>query len=279
MARTSPLIENGWQQWSLIGRDQLPDWLVWHINSKGGNECQLFIVVTQTCCIANESYRDEPWLELIGGVLLDQPPHQRLIGGYSPRELHVPILNSVHADAGTLELKMRYRFQLPREHFGLFSPSAHHHVSERYKHNLRAWMTSRYCRPAFPDNFADRLSKFSDKLAEKLSKYSAKYPDDLIMVLVTHSPDTELPDDENYQCEWKLVHSQDITTEQEKEIRVIEKSFSDRIEGVAGINGSFVAFDETEVSIAELRAGERWFFDYLTYRGKTVGAAVDNGQC
>lgn len=276
MSRISLLIANGWLQWGVLLRKEMPSDVSGIIDQHNLSKCSHFVIATQTCCIAHGSFEHEPSMELIGGVILENKPDRRLIGGYSPRELHIPIVNN--GVTSTLHLEMRCRVFIPRQLFETFSATGSCIITDRYMHNLQVWMASRYCRPAFPDELVMRVSGFAKKLAEKLTKYSAKYPDDLIMVLVNYTPNCELDSGSVYSCEWKLVYSADIDEVRQKDIIEIEAVFSSRLEDIDGIEGTFVAFDETEVSIQDLREGERWFFDYISYRGEEVGAVVEDGQ-
>ncbi|WP_296271789.1 hypothetical protein [Pseudomonas sp. UBA6323] len=132
------------------------------------------VVATHDCDLAQLPSGGEPVVEVILGVILDGEPNGSYTNCKNLRRLHVGY--TATSTAIYVELDASKRIFIPKEN--LKNPNhalcAHRPASEstmtRKEHGIfQRWLTARYRRSAFPDEF-DRRLKEETKITEKLAK-------------------------------------------------------------------------------------------------------------
>jgi len=93
--------------------------------------------------------------------------------GKSPRTLHLEY-NQSGAPA-FIELVATDKLSIDKNLLAAFAPDAAYQLSPKSVSGLRHWLSVRYNRAAYPDQFVDRMkdAKLDEKLASRIRKYPA----------------------------------------------------------------------------------------------------------
>lgn len=131
------------------------------------------IIATHDCDLA-QSADSEPTVELILGRILDAAANGNYTNCKNLRRLHVGL--SASGEAIQIELDAGNRCFIPKENpnspeMGLsaHTPSETHRMTPREHNTLQHWLSARYRRAAFPDEF-DRRLKEETGIAERLAR-------------------------------------------------------------------------------------------------------------
>ncbi len=131
------------------------------------------VVVSHDCDLAQPS-DSEAFVEVVIGSFLDTPPDGNFTNCKNLRRLHI------ECSAGTtnrvLDLDTSKRLLLPKDlvegaRIAMIQhePCEQHRMTARERNTLQHWLSARYKRAAFPDEF-DRRLKSETGVAERLAK-------------------------------------------------------------------------------------------------------------
>lgn len=216
----SQLDGKGWQAGAVIPHDRIPP-LLPHL-TRHGKEPPIveahdwLVVVSQTCDVVQHDLEKEPLVEV-----LHCRPVEELRADYrgrkSTRQLDFRANNETHANVFLTAHATVDRYVVPREILLEFSPDEQRHLSDRAIINLQEWYALRYTRPAWPDAFANRITRNAKK---KLAATLKLVPTDDVEVRVAIKQyDQELPDEQSYNISVYFVVDQSHWDESE-ELRV-----------------------------------------------------------
>ena len=147
------------------------------------------IVISQDCDIISSK---EQYIELIAGFISSQ--EQKMIQNRkNPRKLQISFLSNL------IVLDINDRFRIKKTIFPTLNISSNK-INDQNLFILRRWLADRYKRPAFPNEFNNRLNKQGKKLISFYKKNST------ISMILVKTEDDELPEKVLYHAEVILVY-------------------------------------------------------------------------
>ena len=248
---------NGWKQGSVLLPEQLPsgvaDSLAFTIETD-----DLLYVLTQDCDLVQKDFDREPYVEL----LLIRPILS-IDGNYAYGK------NSRLLDFSIGESSYRAschdRCRIDRRLLAPLSPSEVHQGDPQVCDLIADWMAKRYIRPAFPDQFNNRLKREEQFIRKFLKKHGHAYS----RIYMHCAPrNAELDEDEDYKLTvWLVLHESNSEPVDVLMAQKLVVEFEQILDGCRGINVlECMAVREDEVTLAHLRVLSLWDFDSLTYR-------------
>ena len=142
--RADEIISNGWEQWRCVSRHLLPDSFL----TEDRSDCETFVVMTQSCDLAHGCFESEPFVELLGVTVEEKKENGSFINAKNSRELHIPIEGGCY-----VAVRAANRFFVDRGELASFSPDDPLNFTEQQKTILTTWISSRYYRPAFSEEY------------------------------------------------------------------------------------------------------------------------------
>ena len=127
-------------------------------------EHDLVIVVSHDCDVSQRSLQKEPWVELVVARVLDRPLNGALTRGKHPRVLEVGA--TLDGSAVAVRVSSAERWLAPRERLLGSGPAAF--LATEPPGIVPAWLSSKYIREAFPDEFNRRWRTVADDLKRLL---------------------------------------------------------------------------------------------------------------
>jgi len=253
---------SGWRQGSFVRAAETQGILanaVDHIDFPGDVQIRL-AVVTQDCDLVAQA-EVEPFVELIGGTEV-RSPDALCQNGRNPRQLHIQSMGPRNATSW-LEFSIHDRFRIRKDALLALTPDETLQLSGPDVQLLSRWIAKRYTRPAFPDEFNERLRSV-DKRLEKLMKGQTAQPVTGIFLDVV---DQELPDGEPYAIAVRITAKE--SAYDDERLRGLLDDFEDRLSSIIdACDGVVIADDdirhmpEEDLTLAELRRFKRLDKDY-----------------
>ncbi len=113
------------------------------------------VVVSHDCDIANDDLDDEPDIEVVVGRLLSEadPNHTRT---KSVRKLHLEF--QAGSGVAAIELTITAKTSIPKDRLAAWEPDPSYDLNRDNFATLQHWLSVRYKRAAFPDEFNDRMA-------------------------------------------------------------------------------------------------------------------------
>ncbi len=250
----------GWRQGSVIEGAEL--------TRRGHGTWHCAVVVSQDCDVVH-SVDDEPEVEVVLGTR-QESPRPDMLNARNPRELDLPIL--VNKTAAHASFRIRDRILIEKRELVGLAPSQAIEVPRPSVGVLTRWITKRYSRAAFPDEFNSRLEKVDSRL-ERLFKSSDSVPITGIY-LILPSGDRELPADEEYiVVVWLTVKVETLAAAAEyKKAQNFELRLREILAACKGIQATLELKSEADVSLDDLRIVKRFDRDYRSLASKPGGA-------
>ncbi len=229
------------------------------------------IVITHDCDIAADM-QNEPYVEIICGKILSaEELNQQFTTGRSPRELHIPCLQSdntvVYVQLFPLEKRL-----IPKSELLRFEPNSDLTTSKRSKVLLRTWLACRYRRHALPNELVERLRKVLDKLEE----VGKKKNEGVIATFLAYDPDGEIEDpEEPYEIKFRIVYEH-ISPMGKTNAETMAAKLKQALEKAEGIESNDVkVFSDTEFTLFDMTQMVEWRFEHLSFRGETIGTMIE----
>ena len=237
---------NNWKQGSILhitdgNRDSIPE----------GS----YIIISQDCDVLHQSFEDEPHVEAILFCLIEKYDGN-LTHGKNPRKIHFQLNDNQH-----YECLIKNRIPIDREFLTKFSACDKLSLPQKALDNLINWLTKRYDRDAFPDEFNKRLNR------EKLQKLFKKHGEKIIGLFVQLNTESELSDGEIYKINLAMIIEDDLSSELQSKLQdCLEKT----IDILEQSNGLKVVLYEMktfhDITVAEFMNLKALDFDFLSYR-------------
>lgn len=231
----------------------------------------LYIVVSQDCDILQTSLEKEPVIELISTQKIGSC-NSDLMSGKNPRQLHI----ENKEQAIYLEFFPHNRYFIAREHLEPISSAEEFAVTGRSLKILINWITKRYKRPAFPDEFNRRISSKDIKKIKKVLSEEGKITKGLFVQI---APDKEIGQDEKYNIQVVMLVDKSEYDDSKKLVD-IQNGFDkilqilDTITGLEVIEGSQV-LSMDDVSMHRYSELKQWDFDYLSFINEEEGKTIN----
>lgn len=250
----------GWRQGSIIPSDQAPhEYCIPPFTPTGDTD--LLIVLTQDCDLVQSDLEKEPFVEVLQVTQIEGAMNGSFAFGKNPRILHFEF------DGFTYQAICHNRGRFPREHLAGMTPI--NSLNEPLRTLLRQWMSKRYIRPAFPDEFNRRLSVGST--AKALKKLITPCQKNICNMFVSlHPAQEELPDDGSYRMMIWLcmtVEGYEDTSKRnpvEQSVEKIEEIIDRNCEGIELLRCE--VRHEGQITLDDLNRFVLWDFDELTHR-------------
>lgn len=248
-----------WHQGSVLPPDAVK-WLQLHRLIPGIDADGIWCVITQDCDLVHHDLRNEPTVEVVYGQRVDKPDN-----GYSwsknARTLHVRDDGFEQAFA----FHSRDRHAIPRSVLCRFKPLSNR-LSDDTVRLLVRWVSRKYFRAAFPDNFNRRIDR---KTEGKIKKFLSKSAGQLKEIHINVSSE-ELREDEVYKiavlCVGDPEHANETDSHQAT-LRIgddLEKLLS-HCDGIE-VTTCDVRFPN-EITLEDVDPPvKRWDFDSITIR-------------
>ena len=212
---------------------------------------EFLVIVSQDCDIFHHNLEDEPYIDLIKGYLKEKDGN--LMYGKNPRKLQIEY------GKGVICFFIHDIFCVSKDVFREINPN--HATMPLGKDNTKQivnWISKRYVRAAFPDEFNNRLSKA--KQVDKMSKNPLMGEVSLIYIDL---PNEELKTEQDYEVTMiigvKHGSKQIIITEVEN---VFYEAFN-----VPGIKAEINVYDEYDITYETISTYKRFDLDYRSISG------------
>lgn len=232
------------------------------------------VVISHDCDLANDTLPIEPDVEVIVGRRV-----QKGDGNYfwakAPRTLHI---DTVHNGSGAvIELVATAKGAIPKKELASFKPDTSYALPGKSLSALRAWLSVRYNRTAFPDTFVIRLSQF--KVDKRLARIIEPVGNLLSAVYFDVDGGQEMDRSDGSPYELKIVllyppgdDPEQVADDIEKiEIAVTtlfeEKHFD---QGTGKWNGialkQCMSISEDDLPVSKARLLNQWRLEYMTIK-------------
>jgi len=256
----------GWQQGAIIAVSEIKPFIQSSI-SDIITPCDedVFIITSQDCDVLNDE--KEPLIEMVLATITKEPQDTGLMHGRSVRELYLPCSNGSN---NCYHMNINERVWVNAKVKEALQPNDN--LSLELTDRLSGWLSFRYRREAFPDDFNDKLKKAIETLRKKLSKLENEH---LIAIYLDLQPDKDLEQGESYDVDMLVVIADgtcDTTLARYKEIfnSFITKAQKDAEVTFNPHIGESVVIHESEVTIADIRRLKKWHLEDISSR--TQGA-------
>jgi hypothetical protein len=239
---------------------------------KGGgfDETSRIVIVTHDCDIENEDHA----IEGIVGRRLEAPD-----GNYkhakNARRLHLAFSGG-GADYW-LELEPVNRIPIERALFATGDDDATYALDRRGTQTLKEWLASRYGRPAFPNEFVNRLNQSPGngrKVSTKLERLLTTIHNDVVGVFfdLGEHRDAELEVDEPYILGIAIVY--DSTTNGRQQCEEAADKVQQLFDEAYGPGGAAVgialercvATSDAQFTLLDVRRSDRWRIENLSVK-------------
>ena len=263
--RTTP-----WRQGQVLGTESINALKL--VDSEYLAECAV-VVISHDCDVANDNLIAEPFVEVVIGRKVAAAKGD-FAWGKSPRTLH---LEYSRADGRVfIELVATQKTLIDKNHLAQFLPDATYYLSQKSLYVLRNWLSVRYNRAAYPDQFINRMK--DTKLDEKLANRIRKYPDiSTVFFDLDRGEDRDHSDGSPYELSVILAYApgeeSDITSDQvssaEEEIKqlFVDRAYDPKTKSWNGIAlRKCLLVSEDDITIAQSRKLSQWRLEHLSLR-------------
>jgi hypothetical protein len=258
--------KNGWRQGSIIDDESALTALL--MNSCGyiPSDSPLpdfLILLSQDCDIFHHKVGDEPYIDFIAGRFGEKKDGS-LFYGKNPRNLQI------EHDKGIINFIVHDILRVPKVVFEAINPKHSSMVLDKNDIKLIInWISKRYARAAFPDEFMKRL-KNSKHPIEKTSKNEIM--EQVVLIYIDIS-DEELNADQIYKV--TMVIGVQHGLEQETLVQIDDvfyKSFN-----TPGIETDVNVLDKYNITYEIIESYKRFDLDYRSMSGNYDTAAPATG--
>lgn len=202
----------GWRQGAILAGPEVEPFVRTSISDISTYDKGVFIVTSQDCDVLNDK---EPLIEMVFATITETPNDTGLMHGRSVRDLYLPC-----RDNHCYHMNINERVWVDSEVKEALQPDDN--LPDELTNRLSGWLSFRYRREAFPDDFNDSLDKAINALRKKLSRLKNEY---LIAIYLDIEPDRELREGENYDVEILTIIADDTPDEVVERYEDILKSF------------------------------------------------------
>lgn len=233
------------------------------------------VVISHDCDLANDNLKAEPFVEVVIGRKLATAKGD-FAWGKSPRTLHLE-----YSQSGApvfIELVATDKVCIDKNLLASFVPDATYQLSPKFLSALRHWLSVRYNRAAYPDQFVDRMK--DAKLDEKLANRVRKYPDiSTIFFDVDRGEEKDHSDGSPYELSIILAYvpgddpdaTFDRLSSAEDEIEQLfkERAYDAKTETWKGIAlRRCILVSEDDLTVSQARMLSQWRLEHMSLRAE-----------
>lgn len=264
--------ERGWSTGAVVPLGMLPV-IAGHLARPGAAPVQVadadwLVIVSQTCDVVATKLEAEPLVEV-----LHCRPIPKLRKGTkelrSTRTLDFKPNRATHGDLCLSAHAIADRYEVPREFLHDYDPDPGRRLSDVATARVLAWYALRYGRPAWPDEFVNRISGIKDALEAALDPLR----DDIAEVRVgILERDAELTEGEDYHLAVFFVVDEEVWDHDVEGREAIHAAFAKFTTELNGCQGIVVDADTSgvvsggEFTWQETRTTDEWNFANLSHR-------------
>jgi hypothetical protein len=259
----------GWRQGSILPSELFQEvGIATHLEFCEGKAYP--IVISQDCDVVHHSYSDEPFIEIIRATSVERPDGS-LQYAKSSRKLHLEL---VATDSHKpFQLSIHERRLIDRKLLEKCGPSKDLTVLPDDIRLLADWISRRYRRDSFPDEFVRRISeKKGKKHLKKLLEAQGKLITGIFLLL---NSSRDLTVDTPYKITvYATVRTQ--TYDDDLQRQHLEDNFLDNftnlLKNFSGIEVvDYFLVSEAEFSLDDVRNTRRMDFDSISYTDEKGG--------
>lgn len=260
MANRECLIESGWKQGVLLVPNDKR--LKENAHYEIPDDARL-LIVSQTCDLVQGSFQNEPYFEVLCLHLLNQEPDGGYLGGKNSRRIEFSI--DLAGDGIIHWYAVPYeRHLINRELLLDRQPDSSIHDEQTLKMILR-WLSRRYTRIAFPEEFVKRIGVRKKQIGKKFSDLNSFVAN----VFVKLSAYEELNDGHLYDLEILLLMKAKTFDDknQYKRCGELKDRLEHQLNQCKGINVTDINIESTAaLTIEGLNGFREWDYSYLSFR-------------
>jgi hypothetical protein len=269
------IINYQWRQGAIFSFDAMDDPVLCCDRCRESGA--LMIVVSQSCDILNDSFVKEPTIVILNAFPIDNNKRNGLYEkGRNPRCYDLCVDNKKTGDKLWHRARIQDHYQVDRKICSKYPPHTDLCLATNEIESLAQWLASRFLRPAFPNNFNNRIPtkrwKNIRKLLEKTIP-SNTIPNttsssELLSNIFLNVADDELSDTETYHVivlgTMKIDDYKEI--EKRKQITEIVSAITAEIAVDPYIHANGLCRSEQQVTLHDLRSYRKiQTFDDLSY--------------
>lgn len=224
-------------------------------------ENDVCIVMSHDCDVTHKSLENEPWTEILRATQA-QAPDGNLSYGKNPRRFQFEL--RIGDESQLMEVSTRDRFFIDRSILGKESPDENRTCSRKMAEHLADWLSRRYVRAAFPDEFNQRMAPALSQIKKALKHHG----ENVSAVLISCSDWTELTHDRSYDIvlvlllPTELYDSPKLREKPQQALDMIQSAIKSKAVGINIVEGHLVA--ENGISYEDFKISKRLDFDYLS---------------
>ena len=266
-ARIDQLRAHGWRQGSILPTSVVEAARVqadgrWPSHIPIGDNDWL-IVVSHPCDVRNRKPDTEPTVEvLVARPYVGKKSDSRATFGKNSRTLHLE--GQLSGTVLKLVASAFERFTVDRLLLSLEQPDPQRQLSVRSIEVLIGWITKRYQRQAFPDDFDQAVN--TAKAKDKVNDFLAANTKTLLGVFIAFATRTDQTP--RFHAEFRLVvKTAAVQVDWAAQQSALETAFEDCWKGVDGVELDAVAVQANRFSIGEMTDGnfKKFDRDWISY--------------
>ncbi|WP_375791162.1 hypothetical protein ACE102_07370 [Bradyrhizobium sp. vgs-9] len=227
------------------------------------------VVISHDCDLANDNLRAEPDVEVIIGRVVSAT-NGNYSWGKAPRTLHLPMQRNGAILA--VELVTTSKRLVLKSALAGFEPDGAFELDGKGLGVLRAWLSSRYNRAAFPDTFVRRMDKtgISKRIAKKLEPHGALIS--FVYFTIDGGQTLERPDTEPYELSIVLVYppgdDAEVTADAADELaEAVKADCEAKLQDKKQIIiKSCIAISEDDLPVSRARVLTHWRLEHMTLK-------------
>lgn len=226
----------------------------------------IYTLISQDCDIVNTDSEKEPYVDLLLTKQNDTAT-ENYRKGKNPRILHLNL------DTNVLEYSIHDIVSVPKENLCKFEYDSSVVVTGENLSMLVSWLSNRYSRTAYPDEFNRRLRR--NKTDKKIEKIMSQYGGNTKGIFVLLNTYGELPAESNYEFEFILLvepryYENEVAMEMIDEcLEKIARCF-DKLDEIKLISYKIRSMED--ISLYDFLKYKKWDLDYLSYNENADGA-------
>jgi hypothetical protein len=224
--------------------------------------CELWIVVSHDCDVCNSNIEAEPFVEVVPARIVEEGGRDgNKNWGKNPRKIQFALQRqdeSVHYEVSIHDLT-----RIPKTFLSI-PPDASDSIDAENLNAIIRWISKRYIRASFPDNFNDRTRPAVRALRKEL-KQRGRLLTGIYMIV----DDEELENENDYEIiVWATMRDQNYGNPDERQhAQALVDQIEAQFVACEGIDITAIELRaESEVSLADLYLLKRWDFDDLSLR-------------
>ena len=254
MKDTEYFRKNGWHQGNIIDDEATVHVLLENSYWYKLPDCKspaFLIVISHDCDILNNKLEDEPYIDLLSGFFENRDGN--FFYGKNPRRLQIEFGEKI------IGLNANETIRVTKDLFEALNPK--HSSMTLNKNDIKHivnWISRRYSRAAFPDEFNNRL-KVSNQQIDKTTKNPLMNNVSLIFVDISNE---ELKTEDEYEITMIIGVQHGLNL---KIMSQVEDLFFDTF-NIAGIKADVEVYDEYDITYEVISTYKRFNWDFRSYQ-------------